>query len=127
MGECHGRYLHTVVFDPFSSSLWVYGGRDLSGRVCQEVAAVNLTSFDVKMTKARDGELRPEGRYWHTAIMMEVRKIPLQFCLVAKCVVHFIRYLYPCTCILNSILVPWSNLSGGIDTLLCMCKLSGVS
>ena len=41
---CPGRHLHTTVYDPLSDSLWIFGGRESSGRLCDSgLAVVNLS------------------------------------------------------------------------------------
>lgn len=37
---CPGRHLHTTVYDPLSDSLWIFGGRESSGKLCDSGLAV---------------------------------------------------------------------------------------
>lgn len=50
---CPGRHLHTTVYDPLSDSLWIFGGRESSGRLCDTgLAVVNLS---LALALARSG------------------------------------------------------------------------
>ena len=61
-----------MVYDPCSQSLWLYGGRGLSGGCGQldEVTAVNLTSGEVRGVEGEG--LALERRYLHSAALLPV-------------------------------------------------------
>ena len=52
---CPGRHLHTSVYDPFSDSLWIFGGRESSGRLCDSGLAVVNLSLALALRLARSG------------------------------------------------------------------------
>ena len=95
---CPGRHLHTTVYDPLSDSLWIFGGRESSGRLCDSglvvvdlslVLAGSVGNDSNEMTSGdgdgveegeRDGLVRwvvssgdvPTGRLFHAAALLPV-------------------------------------------------------
>ena len=66
------------MFDPCSAQVLVYGGRYFSGEVGEKVLgmAVNVSGGEGEGEEVEvvdSGTLRPEGRYLHTAVLVEVR------------------------------------------------------
>ena len=52
---CPGRHLHTSVYDTLSDSLWIFGGRESSGRLCDSGLAVVNLSLALALRLARSG------------------------------------------------------------------------
>ena len=85
---CPGRHLHTTVYDPHSDSLWIFGGRESSGRLCDAgLALVNLSLVLAGLENDSDeigeegeGLVRwvvssgsaPSGRLFHAAALLPV-------------------------------------------------------
>jgi hypothetical protein len=86
-----GRHLHTTVYDPLLDSLWIFGGRESSGRLCDSgLVVVNLSlalagsgneSNDSSEMVGEEGELlrlvvssedAPTGRLFHAADLLPV-------------------------------------------------------
>ena len=58
---CPGRHLHTTVYDPLSDSLWVFGGRESSGRLCDSGLAVVNLSLALAESAIDSNEVGEEG------------------------------------------------------------------
>ena len=89
--SCPGRHLLTAVYDPSSNSLWIFGGMERSGRLCDSgLAVINLllalTGSTNESTEAGEGEEReglvswivssagdaPRERFSHAAALLHV-------------------------------------------------------
>ena len=105
---CPGRHLHTTVYVPLSDSLWIFGGRESSGRLCDTgLAVVNLSlalaesgngSMEVIGEGGEEGEgsVRwvvssagdaPSGRLFHAAALLPVSEhinVTLKFSSLSK-------------------------------------------
>ena len=85
--DCSGRYHHSMVYDPCSQSLWLYGGRGLSSGcgLLDDVVAVSVISGGVRVVESEG--VTPEGRYLHSAVLLRVSQViflPVRTCNVAS-------------------------------------------
>ena len=80
---CPGRRHHTAVYDHCSDSVWVYGGLDRSGKICEGLTAINLsralsgltdTSEEegVRWIRNSGGGDSPADRFFHAAALVPV-------------------------------------------------------
>ena len=58
---CPGRHLHTTVYDPLSDSLWIFGGRESSGRLCDSGLAVVDLSLALAGSAGNDSNEMTSG------------------------------------------------------------------
>ena len=84
--SCLGRRHHSTVYDPCSNSLWIYGGIDRSGELCDGLAIVNLSlalnSSNVSTSDTVESErvvrlvwgsdASPRQRFFHAAALLPV-------------------------------------------------------
>ena len=85
---CASRHFHTSVYDPLSDSVWIFGGRESSGRLCDTGLAVVDLSLTLDIARSGNGsneeergglvrwvessEEAPRGRYSHSAALLSV-------------------------------------------------------
>ncbi len=73
--DCIGRYWHSSVHDPLFQQLWLFGGLDLQGVLCQGLVVVDTSSLVA--TETCEGCVwreagGPSARYLHTAVATTV-------------------------------------------------------
>ena len=79
VGVCRGRYWHSSVYDSLTTSLWQFGGVDVSGVLCDGVTVLNVSKVTTEgesckgcVRRVSVGESEPSGRYLHTAVLARV-------------------------------------------------------
>ena len=80
--SCPGRRHHTAVYDHCSGSIWIYGGLDRSGKICEGMTVINpshplsgLTGNSQEEGRVRwirNGGDAPSDRFFHSAALVPV-------------------------------------------------------
>ncbi len=73
--QCPGRLFHSSTYDPYSNSVYIFGGADLSYNVCP-LAFIQVYVGDSEESSSvrvlEDGN-SPPGRYHHATVWIPVR------------------------------------------------------